>query len=89
MDRGCFGDVWTWMHDEDIDEKVFRARSKNSGGYYEKGKFLQVVELPHDSLISVLRADDEGRDKSQIINFYLLSKLDFFYLESDQEYELE
>lgn len=89
MDRGCFGDVWTWMHDEDIDEKVFRVRRKDSGDYYEKGKFLQVIELPYDFLIGILHIDDEDKGKSQIINFYLLSELEFYYMESDQDNDLE
>lgn len=36
MERGYFGDVLTWMHDEDIDGKVFRVRRKGSGDYYTR-----------------------------------------------------
>lgn len=94
MERGYFGDVLTWMHDEDIDEKVFRVRRKGSGNYYEKGMFLQVIELPNDFLIGVLRVDDHGEDDivtcvNKEVDFYLLSELDFIYLESDQADELE
>lgn len=89
MERGYFGDVLTWMHDEDIDGKVFRVRRKGSGDYYTRGMFLQVIELPNDFLIGVLHVDDEDEDKSQIVDFYPLSELDFYYLESDQTDELE
>ena len=85
MDKGYFGDVMTWMHDEDIDEKVFRVRRKGSGDYYNRGKLLQVIELPNDFLVGVLLADDGDTNGNKEIKFYLLSELDFYYLEADQE----
>lgn len=85
MDKGYFGDVMTWMHDEDIDEKVFRVRRKGSGDYYNRGKLLQVIELPNDFLVGVLLVDDGDTNGNKEIKFYLLSELDFYYLEVDQE----
>lgn len=85
MDKGYFGDVMTWMHDEDIDEKVFRVRRKGSGDYYNRGKLLQVIELPNDFLVGVLLVDDGDTNGNKEIEFYLLSELDFYYLEVDQE----
>lgn len=85
MDKGYFGDVMTWMHDEDIDEKVFRVRRKGSGDYYDRGKLLQVIELPNDFLVGVLLVDDGDTNGNKEIKFYLLSELDFYYLEVDQE----
>lgn len=85
MNKGYFGDVMTWMHDEDIDEKVFRVRRKGSGDYYDRGKLLQVIELPNDFLVGVLLVDDGDTNGDKEIKFYLLSELDFYYLEVDQE----
>lgn len=85
MDKGYFGDVMTWMHDEDIDEKVFRVRRKGSGDYCNRGKLLQVIELPNDFLVGVLLVDDGDTNGNKEIKFYLLSELDFYYLEVDQE----
>lgn len=83
MDKGYFGDVMTWMHDENIDEKVFCVRRKGSGDYYNRGKLLQVIELPNDFLVGVLLVDDGDTNGNEEIKFYLLSELDFYYLEAD------
>ena len=89
MDAGFFGDVFTWIHDEDIDKKIFRIYRKNSDNFYKKGKFLQVVELPNDFLIGILYVDDEFKACGQTICFLPLSDIEFYYLESDQEIDKE
>ena len=85
MNKGCFGDIWTWMHDEDIHEKVFWFKHKDSDDFTEKGKIWQVIELHNDFMIGMLSVDDESEANDKEIEFYLLSELKFLYYDVDQE----
>lgn len=89
MNKGCFGDIYTWVHDEDIHEKVFQFKHKDSDEFPERGRIWQIIELPNDFLIGMLSVDEGNETDDRLIDFYLLSELKFFYQDSDQADELE
>lgn len=85
MEKGYFGDLLTWIHDEDIQERIFHFTEKNSDKHGNRGKIWQVIELPNDFLIGVLLIDEVNSPDDKLIEFYLLSDIAITYDGADQE----
>ena len=93
MGNGGYGDIWTWVHDEDIQEKIFRVwltqdcRMDNYLPMY----FSQIIELPNGEILVGLRRVDytEVGKANDCIIYKLLSQIQFVYCPDDQQNDLE
>lgn len=79
MDSGGYGDIWTWVLDEDVHEKVFRV---SLDGTCVLVRFVQLIAMPNGDVLIGMR---ERSDKSGVLFFRLLSGLQFAYCPEDQQ----
>jgi hypothetical protein len=73
INTGCYGDIWTWIHDEDIHNKVFQVILKDKYADPEViyCYFSQFIELPDgDFLIGLQRTNENYPDGKNTSIFY-------------------
>lgn len=91
MTGGCYGDIWTWIHDEDITERLFRVwvDPEDPDETCSFVYFTQFIQLPNnDILIGMQGYDDRYEDnKYPMVEYRLLSQIQFVYTPKDEEDE--
>ena len=89
MTEGCYGDIWTWIQDEDIHERLFRVwfNPNDNGEECQFFYFTQFIELPNKDILIGMQAFDEWCEgnKYETVEYRLLSQIQFNYVPSDQE----
>lgn len=94
---GCYGDIWTWIHDEDIHERVFRVWHKTEAGnargqqLHSKMHLTQFIELPDGDILVGLQSHDKSQPDNlgEEVFFWKLSDIALCYNPSDNLYEEE
>ncbi len=85
MLTGSFGDIWTWILDNDIYDKEFlfgwRNRDDKNKFY---GKFRQFISVPSggekdDILVGFVTIGDDGTESEEVY-YYWLADLVFAYV---------
>lgn len=79
MGSGGYGDFWTWVHDEDVQEKIFRVWDSNDSCFLVR--FVQLIEMSNGDFLIGMQACDE---ENGAMFFRLLSQLRFAFYPSDQ-----
>ena len=94
---GAWGDIWTWLGDEDIQEKVFGIflpddeddEDSDDPGYFE-GYLSQFIKLPNkDVLVGIQPTSSVSPDgKSRSIVYVRLSDISaLVYIQPDNKKE--
>lgn len=86
MTKGFFGDLLTWVLDEEVQDKVFRIWF-NASGKCNRMFFTQIIDLEHGDYLVGLQPYDEHYPLHRYprIEYYRLSDIRFTYCEQDQE----
>lgn len=61
MTGGCYGDIWTWIQDEDIQERLFRVWTdpEDQDAVCSFVYFTQFIQLPNNDILIGMQTYDE------------------------------
>lgn len=85
---GCYGDIWTWVHDEDVMDRIFRVWfDPIDGREYHLMRLAQIISLPDGEVLIGLQYPDSknGGRLDGAIWFHKLSNITLAYFPSDNE----
>ena len=89
MTKGYFGDLLTWVLDDDIQDKVFRVwfDKENMDETCSYMYFTQIIELGNGDFLIGLQEYDETKPgrRYPYITYRRLGEFNFAYCESDQD----
>ena len=94
MERGVFGDLYTWIVDEEVYNRVFRLRIRDgvSGSfsvYQHKVILHQFIEMPDkDFLVGFKMYDRTTGALEENITYVRLSDMMLQYFKEDQQDDL-
>lgn len=91
MTGGCYGDIWTWIQDEDVQERLFRVWTdlRDPDEVCLFVYFTQFIQLPNNDILIGMQAYDESYDDNRypMIDYRLLSQIQFAYVPNDEDDE--